>query len=108
MNNPFKGVKEIPEELPIIPLRDLVVFPNLVIPLFVGREKSIHALEESMKADHLVVLAAQRNPELQEPQLTDLYTVGCVATVMQELKLPDGTAKALVEGLSRVKIVELT
>lgn len=102
-----KETKEIPKELPLIPLRDLIVFPNLVIPLFVGREKSIQALEESMKKDHLVVLVAQRNPEIQDPQIADLYTVGCVATVMQELKLPDGTAKALVEGLSRVKIVEL-
>ncbi len=102
-----KETKEIPKELPLIPLRDLIVFPNLVIPLFVGREKSIQALEEGMKKDHLVVLVAQRNPEIQDPQIADLYTVGCVATVMQELKLPDGTAKALVEGLSRVKIVEL-
>ncbi|MDI6892019.1 MAG: endopeptidase La [Actinomycetota bacterium] len=95
---------KIPEEIPLIPLRDLVVFPHLVIPLFVGRERSIKALEEAMRQDHIVVLAAQEEADIQEPQPEDLFTVGCTATVMQELKLPDGTAKALVEGLTRVRI----
>jgi len=99
---------KIPEEIPLIPLRDLVVFPHLVIPLFVGREKSIKALEEAMREDHLVVLAAQEEADIQEPQPEDLFTIGCTATVMQELKLPDGTAKALVEGLARVRIKEFT
>ncbi|MEW6189890.1 MAG: endopeptidase La [Actinomycetota bacterium] len=97
---------KIPEELPLIALRDLVIFPNLVIPLFVGREKSMKALEEAMKGDRLIVLAAQKRAEIQEPETSDLYGVGCVATIMQELKLPDGTAKALVEGLTRVEIRE--
>lgn len=96
------------DELPLIPLRDLVVFPNLVVPLFVGREKSINALEEAMKKDHFVVLTAQKVAELQEPKGADLYKIGCAATIMQELKLPDGTAKALVEGISRVKITKVT
>src|SRR5512136_1891684 len=85
--------------LPLIPLRDLVLFPNLVVPLFVGREKSILALEEAMRGDHHVALLAQRVPETQEPEQGDMHVVGCVGTVLQELKLPDGTAKALVEGL---------
>jgi len=90
--------------MPLIPLRDLVLFPNLVVPLFVGREKSILALEEAMRGDHHVALVAQRVPETQEPTEEDLHVVGCVGTVLQELKLPDGTAKALVEGISRIRI----
>jgi ATP-dependent Lon protease len=95
----------IPDVLPLIPLRDLVLFPNLVVPLFVGREKSILALEEAMRGDHHVALVAQRVPETQEPGLEDLHLVGCVGTVLQELKLPDGTAKALVEGVARIRIL---
>jgi len=99
---------DIPEELPLIPLRDLIIFPNLVVPLFVGRERSITALEEAMKTSHKVVLVTQKDPETQDPLVEDLYEIGCVATVMQELKLPDGTAKALVEGLVRIRVVEFT
>ncbi len=97
---------EMPEILPLIPLRDLILFPNLVVPLFVGRERSINALEESMREDHLVALVTQREAELQEPGHDDVYEIGCVASIMQELKLPDGTAKALVEGQQRFRIVE--
>ena len=96
----------IPDVLPLIPLRDLSLFPNLVVPLFVGRERSIKALEEAMREDHLVALATQRKAETQDPGAEDIYEIGCVATVMQELKLPDGTAKALVEGQQRFRIVE--
>jgi ATP-dependent Lon protease len=99
-------VQEIPEILPLIPLRDLILFPNLVVPLFVGRERSINALEEAMRQDHLVALVTQLEAETQEPGPDDIYEIGCVASVMQELKLPDGTAKALVEGQQRVRIVE--
>src|SRR5512143_3220406 len=84
----------IPDVLPLIPLRDLILFPNLVVPLFVGRERSITALEEAMRQDHFVALVTQRKPETQEPEPDDLYEIGCVASVLQELKLPDGTAKA--------------
>ncbi|HZD60743.1 MAG TPA: endopeptidase La [Anaerolineae bacterium] len=98
----------IPEELPLIPLRDMIIFPNLVVPLFVGREKSIQALEAAMKEEHVVALVTQKMAELQEPELEDLYQIGTAATIMQELKIPDGTAKALVEGLSRIEIVEYT
>jgi ATP-dependent Lon protease len=96
----------VPEVLPLIPLRDLILFPNLVVPLFVGRERSINALEEAMREDHLVALVTQREAELQEPGHDDVYEIGCIASVMQELKLPDGTAKALVEGQQRFRIAE--
>jgi ATP-dependent Lon protease len=96
----------IPEELPLIPLRDMIIFPNLVVPLFVGRNRSIAALEAAMKEEHLVALVTQREAETQEPEPRDLYLVGTVATIMQELKIPDGTAKALVEGLVRIKVTE--
>ena len=96
----------IPSILPLIPLRDLSLFPNLVVPLFVGRERSIKALEEAMREGHLVALATQRKAETQDPRAEDIYEIGCVATVMQELKLPDGTAKALVEGKQRFRVLE--
>ncbi len=96
----------VPEVLPLIPLRDLIVFPNLVVPLFVGRERSISALEECMRTDHLVALVTQRQAETADPGAEDIYDVGCVVTVLQELKLPDGTAKALVEGIQRIRILE--
>lgn len=97
---------EVPDILPLIPLRDLIIFPNLVVPLFVGRDRSIKALEDAMRNEHIVALVAQKEAELQEPGQGDLYEIGSAATVMQELKLPDGTAKALVEGLVRIKVEE--
>jgi ATP-dependent Lon protease len=96
----------IPDVLPLIPLRDLIVFPDLVVPLFVGRERSIKALEEAMREHHLVALSTQRIAETQDPGPADLHDIGCVASIMQELKLPDGTAKALVEGQQRFRIIE--
>ncbi len=99
---------QIPEVLPLIPLRDLIIFPNLVVPLFVGRERSISALEQSMRTDHLVALVTQHAAEVQDPGPDEIYDVGCVVTILQELKLPDGTAKALVEGVQRVRILEYT
>ncbi len=98
-------ISHTPDELPLIPLRDLILFPNLVVPLFVGRERSIVALEEAMRGEHQVVLVTQRAAETQDPGPADLYDIGCIANVLQELKLPDGTAKALVEGVKRVRIV---
>jgi ATP-dependent Lon protease len=100
------GKSEVPTSLPLIPLRDLTLFPNLVVPLFVGREPSIEALEEAMREGHLVALVTQKHAETQDPDPTDMYEIGCVASIMQELKLPDGTAKALVEGVQRFRIVE--
>ncbi len=90
--------------LPVLPLRDVVVFPHMVIPLFVGREKSIVALEQAMAADKRIVLLAQKSAETDDPGASDLYEVGTLAQVLQLLKLPDGTIKVLVEGISRVRV----
>jgi ATP-dependent Lon protease len=92
---------------PLLPLRDIVIFPSIITPLFVGRKKSIKALEEVMKTDKSIVLVAQKNSEVDEPKEEDLYSFGCLSKVLQLLKLPDGTVKVLVEGLERVKILEL-
>ena len=90
--------------LPLIPLRDIVVYPSMVAPLFVGRNKSVSALEMAMSGEKKVVLLAQKNAEVDDPEFKDLYKIGTVASVLQLLKLPDGTVKALVEGLERVKV----
>jgi ATP-dependent Lon protease len=92
---------------PLLPLRDIVVFPSIVVPLFVGREKSIKALQEAMKTDKQVVLVSQKNSEIDEPENKDVYGYGCLSKVLQLLKLPDGTVKVLVEGEKRVKINEI-
>ena len=93
---------------PLLPLRDIVVFPSMVVPLFVGREKSIKALQEVMKTDKSIVLVSQKNSEIDEPESKDIYGYGCLSKVLQLLKLPDGTVKVLVEGEKRVKIHEIT
>jgi ATP-dependent Lon protease len=93
--------------LPVIPLRDMVIFPNLVVPIFVGRPQSLAALEASLKSyEHEIVLVAQKDAQVEKPEQGDLYTVGTLAGIMQELKLPDRTAKALVEGKKRVRILD--
>jgi ATP-dependent Lon protease len=92
---------------PLLPLRDIVIFPSMVVPLFVGRDKSIKALQEVMKSDKSIVLVAQKNSEIDDPSIKDLYGYGCLSKVLQLLKLPDGTVKVLVEGLKRVKIVKV-
>ena len=94
-------------EIPLLPLRDVVVFPHMVIPLFVGREKSIRALEAAMENDKEILLVAQRNPADEDPGVEQLYRVGTVSTVLQMLKLPDGTVKVLVEGNYRVQVSEV-
>ena len=93
---------------PVLPLRDIVVFPYMIVPLFVGREKSISALEEVMRADKPILLAAQKNAADDEPDPDAIYEVGTLATVLQLLKLPDGTVKVLVEGTSRARITRFT
>ena len=90
---------------PILPLRDIVVFPSMVVPLFVGRDKSIKALQEGMKSDKSIILVTQKNSEIDAPENKDLYQYGCISKVLQLLKLPDGTVKVLVEGEKRVKII---
>jgi ATP-dependent Lon protease len=91
---------------PLLPLRDIVIFPSMVVPLFVGREKSIKALQEVMKSDKSIVLVTQKNSEIDDPLGKDLYQFGCLSKVLQLLKLPDGTVKVLVEGEKRVKIIK--
>jgi ATP-dependent Lon protease len=90
--------------LPVLPLRDVVVFPHMVIPLFVGRDKSIRALDQAMEADKRILLVAQKSAETDDPGAGDLYEIGTLATVLQLLKLPDGTIKVLVEGVERVRV----
>jgi ATP-dependent Lon protease len=90
---------------PLLPLRDIVIFPSMVVPLFVGREKSIRALQEVMKSDKSIVLVTQKNSDIDDPTSKDLYQYGCLSKVLQLLKLPDGTVKVLVEGEKRVKII---
>jgi ATP-dependent Lon protease len=96
------------EIFPVLPLRDIVVFPYMIVPLFVGREKSINALDEVMRTDRQILLAAQKNAGDDEPEPSAIYTMGTLATVLQLLKLPDGTVKVLVEGTTRAKIKKFT
>ena len=93
-----------PIDLPLLPLRDVVVFPHMVIPLFVGRPKSIKALESAMESERRIMLVAQKAAAKDEPSVQDMFEVGCVATILQLLKLPDGTVKVLVEGQQRAKV----
>ncbi len=91
---------------PLLPLRDIVVFPSMVIPLFVGRDKSISALNEVMKKEKKIILVTQKNSEIDDPKKTDIFMYGCEGSILQLLKLPDGTVKVLVEGVRRVKIID--
>ena len=93
------------ELYPVLPLRDIVVFPHMIVPLFVGRKKSVHALEDVMKDDKQILLVAQKNAAQDDPTTNDIYSVGTVSTVLQLLKLPDGTVKVLVEGGQRARII---
>jgi len=91
-------------DLPLLPLRDVVVFPHMVIPLFVGRPKSIKALELAMEAERRIMLVAQKAAAKDEPSVEDMFEVGCISTILQMLKLPDGTVKVLVEGQQRARV----
>ncbi len=103
MNN--KNVKSLDKNiLSLLPLRELVVFPNMIIPLFVGREQSINALEAAINSKSLVFIAAQRDPEIEKPKVEEVYSIGTIAKIVQIYKLPDDTIKILVEGISRAKI----
>jgi ATP-dependent Lon protease len=101
------SVIESPMTLPLLPLRDVVVFPHMVIPLFVGRPKSIKALESSMETGKAIMLVAQKNASKDDPAEEDLYPIGCVANILQMLKLPDGTVKVLVEGSYRGRLISI-
>ncbi len=101
-------VEQKNKQLPLLPLRDVVVFPHMVIPLFVGREKSILALEEATNGDKQVMLVAQKEASEDMPEPEQIYDYGCVATILQMLKLPDGNVKVLVEGVQRAKVIQYT
>ena len=92
--------------VPLLPLRDIVVFPHMVVPLFVGREKSISALEEAMNKEKDILLSAQINPKTNDPKPEDIYKIGTLASIIQLLRLPDGTVKVLVEGKKRASIAQ--
>src|ERR1700741_3062035 len=91
---------------PVLPLRDIVVFPHMIVPLFVGREKSVRALEDVMRDDKQILLVTQKNAAQDDPTPADIFMVGTIGTVLQLLKLPDGTVKVLVEGGQRARIGE--
>jgi len=93
---------------PVLPLRDIVVFPHMIVPLFVGRDKSVRALEDVMQDDKQILLVAQKNAAQDDPTVGDIYSVGTIGTVLQLLKLPDGTVKVLVEGGQRTRITRYT
>lgn len=99
--------KRSEQMIPVLPLRDVVVFPHMVIPLFVGRDKSIRCLEKAMEMNKQVFLVTQKDPTLDDPQEQDLYSIGTIANILQLLKLPDGTIKVLVEGVERAKLIEI-
>src|SRR5262247_4504430 len=111
MSDPMSATTEltnIPVQFPLLPLRDVVVFPHMVIPLFVGRPKSIKAMEIAMEAGKSILLVAQKSAAKDEPAPEDMYAIGCISSILQMLKLPDGTVKVLVEGNQRARIDEIT
>jgi len=105
---PIPSASGSPQGVPVLPLRDVVVYPHMVIPLFVGREKSIQALDVAMRSDKRIMLVAQKQADVDDPKGDDLYRIGTVATILQLLKLPDGTVKVLVEGVDRARIEKLS
>jgi ATP-dependent Lon protease len=107
-NEADADINEITDQyIPLLPLRDVVVYPHMVIPLFVGREKSIHALEMAMANSKQILLVAQKSAEVDEPSMEDIHSIGTLAAILQLLKLPDGTIKVLVEGIKRAKVLQL-
>src|SRR5436309_11799048 len=95
---------QIPEELSLLPLRDIVIYPFMIVPLFVSREKSIRAVDEALGEHRMILLTCQKDLDKEEPQQNDLYKVGTVAVIMRMLKLPDGRIRILVQGISRAQV----
>src|SRR3984893_9277460 len=95
---------QIPNDLPVLPLRDIVIYPFMIVPLFVSREKSIRAVDEALGENRMILLASQRDLDKEEPAAHDLYNVGTAAVIMRMLKLPDGRIRILVQGLARAEI----
>src|SRR6059058_5259403 len=98
---------QIPGELPVLPLRDIVIYPFMIVPLFVSREKSIRAVDEALGENRMILLASQKDLDKEEPTGEDLYKVGTVAVIMRMLKLPDGRTRILVQGLTRAEVGEV-
>ncbi|HEY5647931.1 MAG TPA: LON peptidase substrate-binding domain-containing protein, partial [Nitrospiria bacterium] len=99
---------EIPDTLPLLPVRDIVVFPFMVLPLFVGREMSIHAINEALAGNRMILMVTQKALDVENPLPKDIHSMGTVGMIMRMLKLPDGRIKILVQGLSRARVVEFT
>ena len=99
---------DLTTQFPLLPLRDIVVFPQMIVPLFVGRDKSVAALERAMEADKEIFLVSQLDPAEDDPDREALYDMGVIATVLQLLKLPDGTVRVLVEGSRRARLVDIS
>src|SRR5215210_7073888 len=97
---------QIPSVLPTLPLRDIVIYPFMIVPLFVSRDKSIKAVEEALKENRMIVLVSQRDLNKEDPGREDLFEVGTVAIIMRMLKLPDGRIRILIQGLSRAQVIE--
>src|SRR2546427_4338175 len=95
---------KIPEILPVLPLRDIVVFPFMIVPLFVSRERSIKAVDQSLSENRLILLVSQKDTEQEEPGIGDLYKMGTVSIIMRMLKLPDGRLRILIQGLARARV----
>src|ERR1700704_3951290 len=95
---------QIPDELPVLPLRDIVIYPYMIVPLFVSREKSIRAVDEALGQHRMILLTCQKDLDKEEPQQEDLYSVGTVAVIMRMLKLPDGRIRILAQGVSRARV----
>ncbi|MGB5054089.1 MAG: LON peptidase substrate-binding domain-containing protein, partial [Nitrospirales bacterium] len=105
---PTPSIEQIPEELPLLPVRDIVVFPYMVLPLFVGREMSIKAIEAALSSNRLIFLTTQKNQDVEVPETQDLYQIGTVGVIMRMLKLPDARIKILVQGLTKARVQEFT
>src|ERR671933_1843649 len=95
---------QIPNELPVLPLRDIVIYPFMIVPLFVSRERSIRAVDESLSENRMILLVSQKDLDKEEPTAEDLYAVGTAAVIMRMLKLPDGRTRILVQGLTRARL----
>jgi ATP-dependent Lon protease len=103
-----QGERKMPSQIPLLPVRDVVVYPFMILPLFVGRDKSIRAVDEALARDRLILLVAQRDAEAEDPNAEDLFSVGTVAMIMRMLKMPDGRVKILVQGVSRARVLGVT
>ena len=107
MSDDPTAIIEAPNQIvPVLPLRDVVVYPHMVIPLFVGREKSIQALDSAMSSNKQILLVSQKSAEIDDPQIDEIHHIGTLSTILQLLKLPDGTIKVLVEGVERAEVIE--